>query len=63
MGRVGFAHASLTPSKSSISKDGGAKSGARAAPNPIQDHELARIIMVWPELPDHIKAAAENWRF
>ena len=57
MGRVGFEHPNLTLSKTAISKGSGAKSGAPNAPKAPQDPDFAKIVEVWPNLPDHIKAA------
>ena len=57
MGRIGFEHPTLTPSKTPISTSGGAKSDAPDAPKPPQDPDLAALVKAWPELPQHIKQA------
>lgn len=57
MGPVGREHTPLTASRNPISTEGGAKSGARNAPNAFQDCDLAKIVKAWPELPENIKAA------
>jgi hypothetical protein len=57
MGRVGFEHPSLKPSKTSVSTDDGAKSGAHRAPSHVEEANVAEVVAVWAELPGHIKAA------
>jgi hypothetical protein len=50
MGRVGFEHPRLAPSKNLISVGGDAKSDARFAPSPIRDSDLALVVEVWTNL-------------
>jgi hypothetical protein len=57
VGDAGHEHPPLVASKTPISTSGGAKSGARDAPNPIQDPDLAAVVKAWPGLPADIKAA------
>ncbi len=59
MGRIGLEHPPLKPPRTAISTSGGAKSDARDAPKPVQDPDLTNIMVAWPELPEHIKAAVK----
>jgi hypothetical protein len=56
----GIEHSPLTASKTPISTSGSAKSGARDAPDPIKDSDLAALVKAWPGLPGHIKAAVRT---
>lgn len=60
MGDEGIEHPPLALSKTAISAEGSAKSGAHDAPTPIQEPDLTQIIAAWPGLPDHIKAAIKT---
>ena len=53
MGGIGLEQSALKPSKTAISKGGGAKSGAL---NDKIDPELAEVVSVWPNLPGNIKS-------
>jgi hypothetical protein len=57
MGDMGLEHSPLALSKTAISAESGAKSHAHDAPSPIHDPDLTRIVAVWQQLPEHIKAA------
>jgi len=57
VGDTGLEHPPLALSKTPISGEGGAKSGARHAPKQLSDPGLAMIMESWPSLPEHIRAA------
>jgi len=57
MGDVGLEHPPLTPPKTAIAAEGGAKSGARDAANPLRDSDLALLVERWSALPKHVRAA------
>lgn len=54
---AGFEHPPLALSKSPISQELCAKSGAQSAPKHASDPDIAEIVAVWPELPVYIRAA------
>ena len=55
--RVGHEHRPLAPPKTPFSKGSGAESDAHDAPSSARDLDLIEIVAVWPELPEHIRAA------
>ena len=66
MGDAGLEPAPLEHTKTAISRGSGAESGAPDAPTPPKQaktdpselpSDLVEIVAVWPELPEHIKAA------
>ena len=60
MGDAGLEHPPLEQSKTAMSMDSGAKSGAPNALNTPQankDSGLALVVKRWSGLPEHIKAA------
>ena len=59
MGDTGFEHPPLALSKSPISQEWCAKSGARRAPKHPLDPDLAQIVDLWSQLPGYIKAAIQ----
>jgi hypothetical protein len=58
LGRVGFEHTLLTPSKTPITESDSAKSGAHDAPNAsnfTKYPDLQLVVNSWPNLPEHIR--------
>ncbi|GEM_PF-951463 len=55
MGRVGFEHAPLAPSKPAISSSESAPNYTPRAPDSTPDPDLAQIVAAWPDLPDDVK--------
>lgn len=53
----GHEHPPLALSKTPISGEGGAKSGAHDAPKVPADPDLALIVDRWPNLPEPIRQA------
>ena len=44
------------PEKTTVSEQGGAESGAHAAPMIVSDPDLAAVVTTWPELPEAVRA-------
>jgi len=57
MGDTGLEQSALTPSKTLISQNERAKSGASDDKIVQKYPELRELVKVWPELPGHIKAS------
>ena len=45
-----------SPEKTTVSEQGGAESGAQAAPTSVSDPDLAAVVKAWPELPESVRA-------
>ena len=51
----GFERRQDSPDKTTVSKQGGAQSGAHAAPTAVSDPDLAAVVKVWPKLPEAVR--------
>ena len=52
----GFEPPQDSPEKTTVSEQGGAQSGAHAAPTAVSDSDLGALISAWPELPEAVRA-------
>ncbi|UCC30279.1 MAG: hypothetical protein JSU86_19025 [Phycisphaerales bacterium] len=53
--REGFEPPQDFPEKTTVSEQGGAESGAHAAPIAVSDPDLRAVVSAWPELPEALR--------
>ena len=53
--RAGFEPPQDFPEKTTVSEQGGAESGAHAAPIAVSDPDLRAVVSAWPELPEALR--------
>jgi hypothetical protein len=55
-GRGGTRTPRENPEKTTVSEQGGAESGAHAAPMTVSNPDLAAVVTTWPKLPEAVRA-------